>query len=130
MKLYYKLVLDAIIPAMKKGDDMWKFTLFILFSILHGLNLMTVLIYCKIHLPSIRLFEKGVFNSLLGGIVYFILPFSIIVYLLIFRNNRYEELIEKFPMKKEPKGLRFVSYMFLTFLLFIGPIIIKMIGER
>ena len=79
-----------------------KFNILITISSIFGVGFWTLLIWLKyfnvliIHPISITLFPGTIINNVLSFFFTFVLPFLIINYLLIFRNNRYKILIEKY----------------------------------
>ncbi|PVD50038.1 hypothetical protein DC498_22220 [Terrimonas sp.] len=68
-------------------------------------------------------------NNVLTYVILFILPCALINYLLIFRNRRYEKLLNKYPYYN---GKLFISYfvisMFLPIVLMWGAIIFSKVN--
>src|SRR5689334_3140732 len=104
MRLYYLIWVDLIIRAKSRPDNEsnWPVMTMIFMTAAMGLDfafLMTILEhyilkynFYELHIPSI---PKGIadplsFAILFGG------PPLVLNYLLIFRNRRYEKLIEKY----------------------------------
>ena len=106
---YYKIWADAIAleKANKERRDSWKLFTIIPMSVLQGINLFTLLVLIRalsqkrypIVFPM-DVFKGRGYNSVLSIILTYFLPFVIINYLLIFYNNRYEKLINKFGDRK------------------------------
>ena len=100
---YYKLWVDAITSQKAKKDSEvnWKAYTIIPISILMGLNLLTLLYWLNklTHHELPILMTAGIFhlrliNIFISVIIMFFVPFLIFNYLMIFYNNRYEELIK------------------------------------
>ena len=89
----------------------WKLKVFIMNTWINALNFWTILIWLKFfkiyEIPSftIDIFPGHLLNSFLGFVIIFALPFAVINYFLIFRNNRYLMLIKKYDTIKTPYAL-------------------------
>jgi len=98
--IYYQIWADAIRTTKKKDSDQWKAATLIPMSILHGVNLLAVLFFLRgilgrqwpLFVP-VKIFRVVIINDAVSIILTFILPFLILNYLLIFSNNRYQEII-------------------------------------
>ncbi|XLS28530.1 hypothetical protein ACJD0Z_15145 [Flavobacteriaceae bacterium M23B6Z8] len=129
LKLYYKIWTDAIKYEREKHGHLrnWKVYTIIPISIIQGLNLFTVSIILSsfginYNLPfEINLFPGETLDSALSGIILFFVPFLGLNYLLIFKNDRYLKIIEKYNYRK---GRLYVAYFLISLLFFFGPIII------
>jgi hypothetical protein len=133
MKLYYKIWVDCFVKAREKesNKNSWKslsmagmtFAMTanaLLFMAILQRDILRISFY-HIYLPS--QYEK--YNGFVEILILFVLPIVIINYLLIFRNKRYEKLIEKYPYHN---GKLFATYLtistFLPIVLLFGGIII------
>ena len=131
LKYYYMIWSDLILSVRKNGNftDKWKQLKYIV-PICQGMNLLMFLILLKVlfnvnltSLPEIYIFPGRKLNSAIVGITFFFLPFFIINYFLIFRNNRYEKILIEY---KFHNGKLFFRYILLS--LFI-PILLLIIGK-
>lgn len=104
---YYILWVDAITRFKRyqpKRKD-WKITLLIFLTWMNALNLWIILIWLKyfnvftIPLIKLDLFPGSMLDSFLSFAIEFALPFFVINYFLVFRNNHYEFLIRKYSDK-------------------------------
>jgi len=102
--LYYKIWSDAIISFRKnhpKRKD-WKSATFILLTWIQVLNLWTILIWLKffnilnIPLISIDMFPGKLLDDFFAFTIEFALPFGILNYFMIFYNNRYKKITQKY----------------------------------
>jgi hypothetical protein len=94
---------DAISSFRKhQPHKNWKFTLFIYITWMNALNLWTVILWVKyfniLNIPkiSIDIFPGTLVNGFLTFSCEFALPFALINYFMIFYNNRYESIVEKY----------------------------------
>ncbi len=132
MGLYYRIWVDCIIRLKlidsKKTD--WKLKSMITMSIAMVFNLVLVLVilqknvfgyFYEINIESLSGFE----NYILTILGLYLTPVIVLNYLLIFRHNRYEILLERYPYKN---GKVIVTYilisMFLPIILLWGGIIL------
>jgi hypothetical protein len=128
--LYYEIWVDAIVYEKTKHGHLrnWKPFTLIPISILQGINLLTVffgLVTFNIKIDiffDFDLFPGTMLDSFISGVFTLFIPFLIVNYFLIFRNNRYKSLVEKYDYKK--KGRLYLTYFILTIGIFIIPIII------
>ena len=101
--LYYMIWSDAIISFKKHQPDRtnWKFTLFVYITWIHALNLWIIFIWLKyfelLNIPLIKIdvFISDMINKFVAFSIMFALPFGVLNYFLVFRNNRYEKIIQK-----------------------------------
>lgn len=101
--LYYLLWVDAIIndKSYKNKEPGWKLSLFGYLTTMNALNMFTVLFWLKFfniyehtfwfNLNS-DLFSAGLIEAFFNSF----LPFAIVNYLFVFRNNRYKKLIGRY----------------------------------
>ena len=102
--IYYMIWSDAILSFKKYHPDRkdWKFTLFLFITWIHALNWWIVLLWLKflkifnIPLISIDVFPGELLNDFFAFTIEFALPFGILNYYLIFYNNRYEKITQKY----------------------------------
>lgn len=120
---------DVVLTARKNGNftDKWKDFNYIL-PIFQGMNLLGILLTLKIifNINLIPLFRIDIFpskmlNGALTGIAVFMLPFYLLNYFLIIRNDRYEAIISNY---KSYNGKILFYYIVISILSFFVPIII------
>jgi len=135
MKLdwYYKIWVDAIttlraVPANKK---VWKFYAMISISMAMALNLLLIMaIFQKYILQisfdnlQINIFHNQAADTFFTFFTFFLLLPLIINYFLIFRNNRYNQLITKY---KYYNGKLFLSYSIISY--FLPPVLLMIVGR-
>lgn len=104
--VYYLIWVDAIVNFRKHNPARtdWKISLFITQTTCNALNLWAILLWLKFFeiysfIIKIDIFPGTILNSALGFIVQFASPFILLNYFLIFHNDRYEKLIERYPHK-------------------------------
>lgn len=102
--IYYMIWSDAILSFRKyhpKRKD-WKLTIFLYITWIHSLNLWIVLLWLKFFkiftmpLLSIDVFPGELLDDFFAFAIEFALPFVILNYYLVFYNNRYEKIIQKY----------------------------------
>ena len=130
MRLYYKIWVDfiTILRLIDCSKDSWELISMIAMSIAMTFNLITVMsilqrhvfhyYFFKLSLPFFSSFENNIFSIL----ILFLLPCYIINHLLIFRGERYEMLLKKYPYNN---GRLFVTYFSISLVL---PIVLMWIG--
>ena len=132
LNAYYKLWVDAILlERSKKGrEGSWKAYTLIPISLLMGINLFTLLYWAneltKHRLPMlliVNLFSERLLNFYISVIVMFFIPFLLLNYLVIFYNQRYEELTR---LNKGSNGKLYRNYALISIGLLAIPIILKM----
>jgi hypothetical protein len=114
---------DAITRLKSRPENvgMWKFYSMIFISMAMALNLLVIVTIIEKHILkysfyqlNIDVFPGSKIDSFINFFLLFLaLPLSI-NYLLIFRNNRYEKLIEIY---KAHNGKLCVSYLILSYFL-------------
>jgi hypothetical protein len=109
LRLYYKIWVDAIVLEQSKKTQRknWKLYSLIPISLLQGVNLFTIFFWMKIlvnkNLPlffPVSIFSAKPLNSFISILITLFIPFVILNYLLIFNNDRYEDLLKRY----EPQG--------------------------
>jgi hypothetical protein len=123
--LYYVFWADSIAGFRNhnpvRGD--WKWALFILNTVLNGLNLWIIFSWLKIAgvrvcLLQIPLLHKTMIGSFLGFFIHFVLVFAVLNYFLIFHKQRYEILLQKYSNSEgkiaRAYGLATVGFTFVT----------------
>lgn len=119
MKLYYKIWVDCILKAQSipANRDNWKRFTFGFMTITMAINYACVMsVIQKITGVYFYRFEVDFFpgtnlDALASGFTLFVLPMLLLNYFLIFRNNRYEELLKKY---KSHNGKLFFAYFFTS----------------
>lgn len=131
MSLYYKIWIDAIVKIKRSSirREDWKWLVQVYMAIAMALNLMFLfavlqrnILHNTFYDLDINLFSSRILNNLISGFILFFSPPLIINYLLIFKNNKYLSLIEKY---KREKGNSFFLYFFTS--LFV-PLLVLVIG--
>ena len=122
LKLYYKIWVDFIkkvqsIPANKNN---WKGITVVFMSMAMAINLVTIMTILQRNIfkytfydVKVDIFPGSMLNSLTSFFILFLLPNLIINYFLIFRNERYKILLNKF---KSYNGKLFFSYFAISLL--------------
>lgn len=101
---YYMVWSDAILSFRKHNPKRrdWKSTLFIFITWMHALNFWIILLWMKyfnilsIPLIKIDVFPGKLLDEFFAFTIEFALPFGILNYFLIFYNNRYEKITQKY----------------------------------
>jgi hypothetical protein len=105
--IYYLIWADAILSFKKYHPNKeWKSKLFIYITWIHALNFWIIILWIKyfnfIVIPkfSIDIFPGKLLDGFITFTIEFALPFGILNYFLIFYNNRYEKIIQKYKGNK------------------------------
>lgn len=131
MSLYYKIWIGAIVKIKRNSirREDWKWLVQVYMAIAMALNLMFLfgilqrnILHNTFYDLDINLFSSRILNNLIAGFILFFLPPLIINYILIFKNNKYLSLIEKY---KSEKGNSFFLYFFTSL---FAPLLILVIG--
>jgi len=134
LKLYYMIWSDIILTARKNGNftDKWKELNYVV-PIFQGLNLIALEIIIKfifnIQKPlsfTIDIFPGEKLDSALVGIITIFLPFFLLNYFLIIRNNRYEKIIINYESKN---GKLVFRYCIFSVLILILPLVFIKISQ-
>lgn len=130
LRLYYKIWVDAIaaVRAKKAEAGSWKLYTLIPMSLLMGINLLTFFLWMKslvnrtlpLVLP-VTIFHYRLINDFISVVVTLFIPFVILNYLLIFNNNRYEQLLTAY--QSHTKGL-YRRYALISIGLLLIPLLI------
>ena len=102
--IYYMIWSDAILSIRKHNPHKkdWKISIFIFITWMHALNFWVVLLWLKyfkvLVLPifSVDVFPGDMIDGFLAFTIEFFVPFVVLNYFLIFRNNKYEKIIMKY----------------------------------
>ena len=129
--LYFKIWVDVIIKIRKnplRKED-WKLMVQIYMAITMALNLMFLfailqrnILHFSFYDIEINLFSSKILNDLISGFILFFLPPLLINYLLVFKNEKYLMLIEKY---KSQNINYFFGYFFTSLFL---PLIVLIIA--
>ena len=130
MNLYYKIWVDSImrLKSLPSNQDNWQIKSIITMSVARTFNfilLMAIIqrniLGCYFYKLNIK-FLSNYENIILTILVLFLLPVVIINYFLIFRDKRYEKLVQKYPYYN---GKLFIGYFLISLFL---PILLLGIG--
>ena len=102
--IYYMIWSDAILSFKKHHPNRqdWKFTMLLYITWIHAINWWIVFIWIKyfdllsIPLISIDVFPGKLLDNFFAFTIEFALPFGILNYFLVFYNNRYEKITQKY----------------------------------
>jgi len=120
MNLYYKIWVDCIlkaqsIPANKRN---WKHFTMAFMTTAMAINLAIIMSILQRNILGkyfyhfeVDFFPGTKLDALISGFTLFGLPMLLLNYFLIFRNNRYEELLKKY---KSYNGKLFFIYFFAS----------------
>jgi hypothetical protein len=119
--LYYLIWADSIQSIRKNQPNKkdWKISIFLIITTMHSFNLWIVLLWLKyfkvLILPpfNIDIFPGNMIDGFLSFAIEFASPFVLLNYLLIFRNNRYEKIVEKYKDLKIKYGLYYCLSMII-----------------
>lgn len=133
LSLYYRIWADAITSEKKKRakDSEWKLFTMIIISLMQGLNLLALLFIFRwlshgempILLP-VHIFNMTAINGFCAIFLVFFLPFVLLNYLLILYDNRFQQLITRYP---GTKGKLFRNYCLISIGIIVVPIVFKTI---
>lgn len=124
--IYYSIWVDAIQSFKKNNPTLdWKFRLFFVITFVNSLNLASVAFLLKFFnvdiLKPLEIdFLQGTkTNDFIEYCIQFCTPFAIINYFLIFYNQRYNSLIQRYPQKKNNIALKYLLGSLAVFLIFV-----------
>ena len=132
MNIYYKIWVDCIIKAraIPANKNNWKRFTMIFMAMAMALNFMLFMAILQRNFLGISFYHLKVdilpgtkLDAFISFFVLFLLPMLLINYFLIFRNNRYEILLEKY---KSHNGKLFISYFLASLIL---PLLLIVIGK-
>jgi hypothetical protein len=126
---YYRMWVGLITKMWEKPENKttWKFYSISFVAIAQMFNLICLLIFLgrftdmTFYNIKFDIFPGQKIDALLSGLILFIIPSLLFNYLLIFRNDRYKILIEKYTPQS---GKLFLYYFFISILLFFIPLIV------
>jgi hypothetical protein len=130
LKLYYRIWVDAIAATKAKmaGTDSWKAYTLVPMSLLMGINLLTFFVWMHSlvsrRLPlvlPVTIFHYRLINDFISVVTTLFIPFVLLNYLLIFNNNRYEQLLTKYPPQN---GKLYKKYTLISLGILAIPIMI------
>ena len=129
--IYYEIWADAIRATKKKDSDQWKMATLIPMSILHGVNLLAILFFLRgvlgrqwpLFIP-VKIFGVVLLNDAVSIVLTFILPFLKFNYLLIFRNDRYQQIIHFYKGKN---GRLYKLYILVSLGIIVIPFAFRLI---
>jgi hypothetical protein len=130
LRLYYIIWVDLIkkVKLKKANDDSWQFMCMMIMSIAMSLNLILFMAILQAHILH-NYFYKLHFtflprslSNILSFTILFMFPSVAVNYLLVFRNNRYKNLLKKFPSYE---GKAFITYFLISMFL---PIVLMWAG--
>jgi hypothetical protein len=134
MNLYYKIWVDGIVKlrSLPANKGMWKFYAITFITMAMAVNLLLIMTILQKNIFKYSFYELPItfseskLSSLFNFFILYFLPPLLINYFLIFRNNRYEELIGKY---KSYNGKLCVSYLMVSYFLpFVLIIVAALIG--
>ncbi|MDP9077552.1 MAG: hypothetical protein M3O71_09040 [Bacteroidota bacterium] len=131
MTLYYRIWADAIISqkAKKTEQTSWKLYTLIPLSLIMGINLFTFFYWMRVivdrnlllYMP-VNVFNAHPLNSFISVVITFIIPFVLLNYLVIFNNDRYNEVLKKYH---HTCGKLYRKYVLYSLGIAIIPIVIN-----
>lgn len=130
LTLYYKIWTDCIIKAssIPANKQNWKRTTMAFMTICMTLNSMLLMTVLQKHILGSYFyvidfdFLPERIENIVSFSMLFIIPMLILNYLLIFRNDRYKKLIEKY---RYHNGKLFLTYFLISLFL---PLILLLVG--
>ncbi|SDF07362.1 hypothetical protein SAMN05216464_112141 [Mucilaginibacter pineti] len=133
LRTYYRIWIDAIVIQKKSKSESgsWKLLTIIPISVLQGLNLLTLLFIIRWIsngstpiVLSLNISGFRAINTFLGGALIFFVFFVILNYLLIFNNNRYQNLLRIYT---DSKGRLYRNYALITVGIIVVPMLLKLV---
>jgi len=132
LRWYYKIWTDAIVATRAKRTEAasWKVYTLVPMSALMGINLFTLFLWMKtlvnhnlpLALPA-NIFDFRLINGFIAIVMTFFITFVILNYLLIFNNDRFEQLVKKYPPKN---GRLYQRYTLVSICILVIPVIISL----
>jgi hypothetical protein len=133
LETYYRIWVDAITVerSKKREQGSWKLFTIIPMSILQGINLLTFIFLIRIithgGVPvvlSFNIFRERALNTFFAGALTFFVPFLILNYLLIFYNERYNDLLRIY---RDSNGKLYRKYFLITVGIIVIPLLFKLV---
>ena len=113
--IYYLIWADAIESFKKNKPNVdWKLRLLILMTVINSLNIASISLWLKFlklydfNFYQIHIYQLDKLNNVLEFILHFCLPFVILNYFLIFYNNSYLGLIERYKGEKNKIAFKYM----------------------
>ncbi len=132
-KYYYWIWADGIMKAKERFPDSsiyWKFMLMLSMVVSCGSFSMYLYLlvgrYLGFPWPQLNLSENAFIEKTTSALVFFMLPWSLIHYYLIFWNNKYESFLPKYEYKNGKLfttfflGIIFIPLFFLIIIVIIA----------
>jgi hypothetical protein len=129
-RLYYSIWADAITAARASRAEAssWKAFTLVPISLLMGLNLLTLFIWLKklinhylpLYLP-VHIFSANLINDFIAILLTLFVPFLLLNYLLIFVNDRYQQILATYPGQN---GKLYRKYVLITLGILAIPLVI------
>lgn len=132
MNIYYKIWVDCIIKArsIPANKNNWKRFTMIFMSMVMAINFAMIMAILQRNILQFSFYDFRVdilpgtkLDAFISFFVLYLLPMLLINYFLIFKNNRYEILLEKY---KSYNGKLFISYFLASLIL---PLLLLVIGK-
>ncbi|RAR74108.1 hypothetical protein [Flavobacterium aciduliphilum] len=104
-KIYYKIMISSIYAAKNNGimSDIWKYASSFYFAFATSIYLLFMysvvnnyLLNHQLDFFKLKIILNGKYNFILNMVIYFVVPIMSVNYLLIFKENRYKELIKEY----------------------------------
>jgi hypothetical protein len=128
--LYYKIWVDAITATRAKKAEAygWKLYTLVPMSLLGGINLFTFFLWMKTLVSSrlplvlpVNIFHYRLINDFISVVVTLFIPFVLLNYLLIFANERYQRLLQRYTAHN---GKLYKRYTLISLGLLVIPVLI------
>jgi hypothetical protein len=132
MKFYYKIWVDCIVRAqsLPANKNNWKRFTMVFMSMSMAINFAMIMAILQRNILRFTFynFRVDVFlgtklDAFISFFILYLLPMLLINYFLIFRNNRYENLVKKY---KSYNGKLFFTYFLSSFAI---PLIFLIISQ-
>ena len=135
MRLYYKIWVDLIVRARMQPENrnQWKLGCMIFMTIAMAANLLLLMTFLELYVLksySLKLsitFLPRFVSNVISYIVLIILPCVLINYFLIFRNAKYQKLINRYT---NYNGKLFLGYFFTSMFFPLFLILIAFIRQK
>lgn len=122
VRLYYSIWVDCIQRARSRSENLrdWKWKSLLFMTTAMCLNLLLVMVAVQ-ELVSNRFYHLQIpaipklLSSVISFLVLFALPPLLLNHVLIFRNDRYKSLIERYPYRHS--GKLFLAYFMVSLFL-------------
>ena len=135
MKIYYKIWVDCLLrmKSQEKNKHNWHVKSMIAMSLAMSLNFLLFLTILERDILGCFIYQLYIsslpeeYSNALEILLLFVLPVVVVNYFLIFRNKRYEKLIEKYPYRNGKLAIPYImiSVFLPVFLVFILVVFIQ-----